>query len=73
MPVAPTGWPFDFRPPDGLTGIFPPSAVSPDPAAAPPLPRGTSPSASITRISAIVKQSWTSQNEMSFGPIPACL
>jgi len=27
MPVAPSGWPFDSRPPETLTGMRPPSAV----------------------------------------------
>ena len=29
MPVAPSGWPFESRPPDTFTGTRPPSATSP--------------------------------------------
>ena len=37
-PVAPTGWPFDSSPPDGLTGMRPPMRVSPRSASSPPSP-----------------------------------
>ncbi len=36
--MAPIGWPLDSRPPEGLTGIRPPSVVAPDSARSPPAP-----------------------------------
>ena len=55
MPVAPTGWPLDFRPPEVLTGILPSRAVTPSAAALAPLPGLKKPSDSVTMISAIEK------------------
>ena len=57
MPVAPTGCPFDFKPPDGFTGIFPSNDVLPFSVNGPPWPFFTKPSSSIIQISAIEKQS----------------
>ncbi len=70
-PVAPIGWPFAFRPPLGLTGMSPSSAVRPSAAAGPPSPVGTSPSASVAMTSAPVKQSWTSARSTASAPKPA--
>ena len=50
-----------------------PIYVSPDSAPVPPLPTSKKPSASITMISAIVKQSCTSAKSISSGFLPAIL
>src|SRR5439155_18866096 len=72
-PVAPMGWPLASSPPDVLIGMRPSSAVSPSSDAYPPLPFSTNPRSSMSRISVIVKQSWTSAMSMSAGPSPAIL
>src|SRR5436309_899307 len=66
-PVAPTGWPRAFRPPEVFTEIFPFNAVRPSAVAGPPFPFSTNRRSSIARISEIVKLSWTSATWMSFG------
>ena len=45
-PVAPSGWPLEIRPPDGLTTQRPPYVVSPLSTSLPPSPSAHSPSAS---------------------------
>ena len=70
-PVAPTGCPLDFRPPEALMGFSPVRAVLPDSVHGPPRPRSMKPRSSIATISAMVKQSCTSANWMSRGPTPA--
>src|SRR6202022_2869755 len=67
-PVAPIGWPLASSPPEGLTGMRPVRAVSPARDAIPPLPLSTKPRSSMSRISVIVKQSWTSAQSMSGVP-----
>src|SRR5262249_43598631 len=37
-PVAPRGWPFEMRPPDGFTTHFPPYVTAPESISSPPLP-----------------------------------
>src|SRR3989304_4324742 len=56
-PVAPTGWPRAFNPPEVFTEIFPFKAVRPSAVAGPPLPFSTKRRSSIARISLIVKLS----------------
>ena len=56
-PVAPSGWPFALRPPDGSTGSRPSFAVHPSSTARAPWPGAVSPIASYSISSAIVKQS----------------
>ena len=45
-PVAPTGWPFAFSPPEGFTGSSPPIPTRPSRIARAPCPSGASPIAS---------------------------
>jgi hypothetical protein len=59
------------QPPEVLIGMRPVRAVSPARDATPPLPLSTKPRSSMSRISVIVKQSWTSAQSMSAGPRPA--
>ena len=60
QPVAPIGWPRESRPPLGLTGSRPPSAVSPSRIIARPAPGSAMPSSSRTMSSAGAAASWTS-------------
>eukprot|EP01137_Pigoraptor_chileana_P036256 Opistho-2@31508 len=59
-PVAPSGCPFEMRPPDGFTTYFPPYVLSPRSINSPALPTGQSPSASYVISSLQEKQSWSS-------------
>ena len=70
-PVAPIGWPLAFRPPDGLTGSLPSFCVQPSLIARAPCPSGTSPIASYSISSAMVKQSWVSTSDRSPSAMPA--
>src|SRR5262249_56415316 len=65
-PVAPSGWPFDRRPPDGFVTNLPPYVFWPSQmnfSASPSLQR---PRPSYVRISFDVKQSWSSTTSTSF-------
>src|SRR6185437_15293794 len=66
-PVAPTGWPLDLRPPEGLIGSLPSFSVQPSRMARAPCPFGASPIASYSINSAIVKQSCVSTRSRSRG------
>lgn len=46
IPVAPIGWPFEIRPPDGLITHLPPYVLSFRSTISPPFPMGQSPIAS---------------------------
>lgn len=46
IPVAPSGWPLEISPPDGLTTQRPPYVVAPDSTSFPDSPSPHSPSAS---------------------------
>src|SRR5712691_5648619 len=69
-PVAPIGWPLALSPPDGLTGSGPPFSVRPSAIARAPCPSPTSPIASYSISSAMVKQSWVSTKERSDNALP---
>src|SRR5215467_5782611 len=71
MPVAASGWPRALRPPDGLTGSRPSSAVSPSRVARPALPTGRSPVSSKEMISKGENASWISATSIRSGPKPA--
>src|SRR5262249_3891445 len=72
-PVAPIGWPFDLRPPEGLIGSLPSFSVQPSRIARAPSPLGVKPIASYSISSAIVKQSWVStrSRSSSLSPVAA--
>src|SRR5258705_6149183 len=67
-PVAPTGWPFDLSPPEGLTGNLPSFSVQPARMARATSRFGVNPMASYSISSAIVKQSWVSTRSRSSSP-----
>jgi len=56
-PVAPKGWPFEIRPPEGLTTTRPPYVNSLLSIDSPALPTGHNPSASYVINSLALKQS----------------
>ena len=64
-PVAPSGWPFDSNPPDGLTTTFPPYVLSPASINGPAPPSGQSCNASYVTSSFAVKQSCSSTTSTS--------
>lgn len=53
----PRGWPFEIKPPDGLTTYFPPYVMPPARTSSWALPLGDRPMASMTHISLALKQS----------------
>src|SRR5438093_200785 len=67
-PVAASGWPRAFRPPEGLMGSRPSRAVSPSSVARPALPGGTRPRSSSEMSSKGVNASWTSATSIRSGP-----
>src|SRR6202012_1827898 len=69
-PVAPSGWPLDSRPPEGLVTTHPPSVWLPSRLTFSAVPSGVGPSASWLSSSLVVKQSCSSATGMSSGPIP---
>ena len=73
-PLAPIGWPNDLRPPLGLIGMSPSSAVRPSSTSLPPSPFLQKPRSSVFEISVHVKQSCTSAKSMSLRPRcpPSC-
>src|SRR5215468_1089156 len=71
IPVAASGWPRALRPPDGLTGSRPSSAVSPSRVARPALPTGSSPVSSSEMISKGENASWISATSTRSGAKPA--
>ena len=64
-PVAPTGWPLAFSPPETLTGSLPSRSTQPSWIARSPSPGAVRPIASYSISSAEVKQSWLSTKERS--------
>ena len=66
-PVAPTGWPLAFKPPDGFIGSSPPSPVLPSTTALMLSPGLKKPISSGLMNSRIVNASCTSATSMSFG------
>ena len=72
-PGAPTGWPFDFSPPEVLTGRGPYARCQTRSSASfdSPVPGSKKPMSSVAMISAMVKQSWTSATSISRSCTPA--
>ena len=71
MPVAASGWPRAFSPPEGFTGSRPSIAVSPSRVMRLALPGGTSPMSSSEMSSKGAKASWISAKSTRTGVKPA--